>query len=478
MQSSAKKAVRNLEKIVDMVVVAFFLAFLVYGVFAMWDTNRMYAGASSIAYTAYRPSPEETLGFEDLQAINPNVFGWITIFGTQIDYPLLQGPDNIRYVYTNAHGQPSRAGAIFLDVRNNQDFTNFNNIIYGHDMTRNAMFGELASFAQSYVFETRRFGTIFTGEHLYGIEFFAFVEADAHDFEIYNPLVSDPALKEAILYRFETESLQWRNIDVTINDRLVVLSTCTATFTNGRHLLIGRLMADIPEDIFVGTTNQTGLDAIIGGVTNLGLITGAIFIILFTISMTFIIARMIKNKKIKAGLIPTVEIVPMQKKKTTLKDDIIFLFGKIFMVGIMITLLFSFVFGLTEITDASMNPAMNNGDLVLFQRINQDVIAGDVVVVNMGGNTYVRRVVAIAGETVDINGYGRLIINGFLQIEQNIFEDTEAFAEGINFPIIVGADEVFVLGDSRARSRDSRIYGSVSTNDILGTVVTVIRGGN
>lgn len=475
-QSSAKKAVRNLEKVVDMMVVVFLLAFLIYGGFAMWDTNRMYAGASSIAYTAYRPTGEDSPGFDELRTINPNVFGWITIFGTQVDYPLLQGPDNHRYVHTNARGEPSRAGAIFLDVRNQQDLTDFNNIIYGHDMTRNAMFGELARFQEDYFFQTRRFGTIFTGVRHYGIEFFSFMEVNAYDFEIYNPTVQDPEQKAAILARFEEEALQWRDIGVSINDRLVVLSTCTPTFTDGRHLLIGRLMDEVPADIFENERHVTGIDAILGGVTNVGIITGGVFVILFTIALTVFIYKRIKKHQIKTGKIPAVQIEPMKKKATSLRDDIMFLLGKIFMVGVFITLIFSLVFGITEITDASMTPALNSGDTVLFQRLGQGVVSNDVVVVSMGGHTYVRRVVAVGGETVDITERG-LVVNGFLQQELHIFEDTEIFAEGINFPITLGENQVFVLGDSRARSRDSRIYGAISVDDILGTVVTIIRGG-
>lgn len=477
----AKKFVKKVDKVVDLLVVVFLLAFLLYGGYAMWDTNQMYSRASSSAYTAYRPSQETSLGFHELQAINPDVFGWITVFGTYIDYPLLQGADNFHYVHTNARGEPARSGAIFLDVHNNQDLSDFNNIIYGHDMTRNAMFGQLARFEDEYFFETRPFGVIYNGQRYYGIEFFAFLLADAHDFEIYNPTVTDEELKTNILNRFRDEAIQYRELashPVTINDRLVVLSTCTQVITNGRFLLVGRLIDDIPEDLFIGESAfARGVDQLMM-FGPLGLFLGAVFIIMVTVSVTLMISKKQKRKKaVAAGLI-SAEDIGLKKKQTTLLGDVVFLTGKLSLVGAAIMLIFTFVFGFTQMVDASMAPAMQQGDVVLFQRFGANLIASDTIVINSPEGPLVRRVVGVAGDIVDITEQG-LMINGMFQQESHIFEETEQMTEGgAAFPLEVPVGYVFVLGDSRARSRDSRIYGPVSIDDILGSVVTVIRGRN
>ena len=478
-QTKAKKVVKTMDKIIDLIVMLFLLSFLLYGGYAMWDSNQMYNRASSATYAAYRPTREEEMGFEQLQAINPNVFGWITVFGTHIDYPLLQGNDNERYVYTNARGEPARSGAIFLDFRNSRDFTDFNNIIYGHDMARDAMFGEIARFQDSYFFESRRYGMVFTGQQYYGIEFFAFLEVDANDFEIYNPTVVDPELKEIIIQRFTDEALQFRELNITTSERLVVLSTCTPTSTNGRHILVGRLMDEVPEDFFEWTGRPRGIDAILG-FDELGLAAGSLLVILITISISLFVTKKKKNKaKALEELVKENNPEKSKKKTTTLQGEILFLIGKIAVVLVMIAALFSFVFGIVQVDDASMAPAMREGDLILFQRFGAPLIANDTVVVRDRdeGEIHVRRVVAVAGDTVDITERG-LIINGLFQQELHIFEETTQFPEGIAFPLVVPDGEVFVLGDSRARSRDSRIYGTVPTDDILGTVVTVIRGRN
>ncbi|MCG4817374.1 class B sortase, partial [Collinsella aerofaciens] len=77
---------------------------------------------------------EGGLSFEQLKELNPEVFGWLTVYGTNIDYPVTQGKDNWKYVNTNALGEYSLSGAIFLDYTNRKDFQDFNSILYGHHM--------------------------------------------------------------------------------------------------------------------------------------------------------------------------------------------------------------------------------------------------------------------------------------------------------------------------------------------------------
>jgi len=471
-QTIARKFVKKIDKIVDFIVVLFLFSFLLYGGYSIWDSNQMYNRAGSAAYAVYRPTREEETDFEQLKSINPNVFGWITVFGTHIDYPLLQSDDNLRYVHTNARGEPARSGAIFLDFRNNQDFTDFNNIIYGHDMAREAMFGGIVRFEEEHFFELHRYGMLFTGEKYYGIEFFSFLLVDAHDFEIYNPTIADPELKEILIQRFFDEAIQYRELDITINNRLVVLSTCTQRITNGRHILVGRLMEEVPEDAFEGVQEDR---AGASGIDQLGLTMGSLLVIFVTAGITLFI---IKKKRKKSGdLEEEMSLPEKERKRSTLLEEFLFLFGKVAMILITLSLLFVFVFGAMQVNDSSMNPAMREGDIVLFQRIGAEIGVFDAIVVSYNGQLQVRRVVAVGGDSIDITDQG-LMINGLLQQELHIFEETTQFEEGIRFPITVPEGEIFILGDSRTRAQDSRIYGTVRIDDVLGSVVTVIRRRN
>ena len=416
----------------------------------------------------------EPVGFEELQEINPDVFGWITVYGTNIDYPLLQGEDNHRYVYTNAMGAPAMSGAIFLDFRNANDFSDFNHIIYGHDMRRDAMFGEIINFSNETFFERHPYGMIFTGDEYYGIEFFAFLLVDANDTGIYHPTMSQAEDKEAFLARLFEDAIQSRDLDVTIDDRLVVLSTCTPTATNGRHILVGRLIdfESVPEEVVGG--HQVGTTGLFG-MGRLGLAAGSLIVIVVTVGVTLVIVSVKGGDEVEQT---SEEAQGLEKKRKppTMLQEIFFLLAKIGAILIVVIVLFTLVFGVTQVNDATMAPAMREGDLVFFQRTG-DIEISDAIVVMYNEQTQVRRVVAVAGDTVDIT-YDGLFINGFLQQEFHIFEQTTQFVDGVTFPLTVPEGEVFVLGDSRVRARDSRMYGTVRLENVLGRVVTVVRRRN
>ena len=79
-----------------------------------------------------------------------------------------------------------------------------------------------------------------------------------------------------------------------------------------------------------------------------------------------------------------------------------------------------------------------------------------------------------AGKSSDITEEG-LKINGYLQQESEIFRETYPFEGGISFPITLKEEEYFVLGDNRTKAEDSRIFGSVSEEEIKGSISTLIR---
>ena len=69
-----------------------------------------------------------------MQALNPDVCGWLTIDGTHIDYPLVQGATNMDYINRDVYGEFSLSGAVFLDSRSKADFSDGYSIVYAHHM--------------------------------------------------------------------------------------------------------------------------------------------------------------------------------------------------------------------------------------------------------------------------------------------------------------------------------------------------------
>ena len=142
-------------------------------------------------------------------------------------------------------------------------------------------------------------------------------------------------------------------------------------------------------------------------------------------------------------------------------------------IGVFIAV-FTFIFGVFRTADASMHPAIRDGDLIIYYRHDRDYVMSDTIVVDYNGEKQARRVVAIAGDTVDLRD-GRLIVNGSAQEEREIHEATDRYDTDVEFPLTVGEGEVFVLGDGREHSTDSRVYGTVPVEKTLGKVTIVIR---
>ena len=151
----------------------------------------------------------------------------------------------------------------------------------------------------------------------------------------------------------------------------------------------------------------------------------------------------------------------------------------------IVWVLFFKVVGLTHMPNEDMYPRIDAGDLVLFYRLNTNVKAQDIVVIekatpdsNGAKVLFICRVVAAPGDTVEIGGANHLMVNGNTMIENNIFYDTPAYEGYTEYPLTLGEGEWFVLADSRNGGADSRYFGPVTKSEIKGTVLTILRRNN
>ncbi|WP_298579187.1 signal peptidase I [uncultured Olegusella sp.] len=172
------------------------------------------------------------------------------------------------------------------------------------------------------------------------------------------------------------------------------------------------------------------------------------------------------------------DMVKQEKSNPSLVVELILLALKLAFVVGFVAMVLLFFFGIVQAPDESMAPALREGDLVVFYRLQKDYRAGDVVVVHDGQQTELRRVIAVAGDVVDFSEDG-LVINGYRQSEKRIYFETLPFSKGISYPVTVDKGQVFLMGDNRPESKDSRLYGLVEIDSgTEGEVMTVIRRRN
>ncbi len=241
---TAVKLARIGNFILSLMAVCMMILMLAYGGYSLWDNYMINSGAFLTSdLLKYKPpensDTEDNLSLEELMALNPETRGWLTIDGTHIDYPVVQGEDDMKYVNTDIYGEFSLSGAIFLSCINSPDFSDHYNLMYGHHMDNGGMFGDVMEFVETDYFQSHETGTLYLPHKTYGITLFACIQADAYDRTIYTP--GKECDMQALLDYLKEESEQYRDIGVTAEDRIVGMSTCVDATTNGRMILFGRL---------------------------------------------------------------------------------------------------------------------------------------------------------------------------------------------------------------------------------------------
>ena len=174
---------------------------------------------------------------------------------------------------------------------------------------------------------------------------------------------------------------------------------------------------------------------------------------------------------------PAEEKSEEKKQLRFLLNQFLMLLLKLAVFAVMAIILFGYVFGLTRSSGLGMEPAFRDGDLILYYRITGTCSADEVLVVRYHGEKLLERVVAVAGDEVDITEHG-LMINGAPVQETDVRGETTRFEEGVSFPLRVPEGKVFVLGDNREHATDSRIFGCVDTDDVYGRVIGLFRRRN
>ena len=188
-------ALRAANGLLDGVTALLVLLAVVWSGYALWDNSRVYAAADNVqaGLLAFKPRPQEdnSLSFGQLRDINPDVCGWLTLDGTAIDYPVVQGESNFTYLNTDVYGSFALAGSIFLDVDCDADFSGRYSLLYGHHMENGRMFGDLDKYKDGAFFRQNTTGTLTLPGGSYRLEVLHYL--DPVGYEEINKMLSERA---------------------------------------------------------------------------------------------------------------------------------------------------------------------------------------------------------------------------------------------------------------------------------------------
>ena len=179
--------------------------------------------------------------FDALNSIYPGIVGWIKLDGTLINYPVMQYTDNDFFLTHLPDRTPHRSGSIFLDYRNKRDFSDKSILIYGHETRAGDMFGILKEYRNQEFFEANPVIHLHTPDRDYRLILFA--GHVAHSIRDHPPLdfANDNEFLEYIEH-IRRISVFSSNVEVSADDRIVSLVTCTYDFSDARLILVGKLV--------------------------------------------------------------------------------------------------------------------------------------------------------------------------------------------------------------------------------------------
>lgn len=178
----------------------------------------------------------------DLQAVNPDVVAWLSVPGTVIDFPVVQGEDNAYYLHYDLEGNSSRMGVPFLDIRCSGDFSDFHSVIYGHYISGGRMFAGLAEFRKEDFFSEHESYTLITDRKKYDVQIIACLITPSDGF-VYDTVFLTEQEKSVFLREVKEQAVCVREFSEQelLDAHIVTLSTCAYEYEGARTVVIGYL---------------------------------------------------------------------------------------------------------------------------------------------------------------------------------------------------------------------------------------------
>lgn len=255
-ENKSEKKRKDKKRIALLVIaIVVFVCACVYIGFYIYNVNM---AEKESDYTTPQTSETQTgeladnpVDFDSLQAQNDEIYAWIKIDDTDVDYPIVQSAnDDDFYLKHSAYDRSWLAsGAIYTQGMNSKDFSDPITVIYGHNGYRETMFTTLHYFEDPEFFNSHEYFYIYQpGRKLTYQVVSAFKYDDRHIMNSFNFAVADDlaAFQSTITNPNSTLKNVRTELDTEINEnsKIVVLSTCITNQGSNRYLVCGVLVKD------------------------------------------------------------------------------------------------------------------------------------------------------------------------------------------------------------------------------------------
>lgn len=235
-----------------MILCTLIFCFSAYKLYEIWQSTQVIKNETEQlqAYVKIPEKEDETFSvdWESLKKENADVVAWILIPGTDINYPVVQGPNNDYYLDRSLKGEYVRQGSIFLDANTANDFSGDNSLIYGHSVDIGGMFTSLNKFEDLSFFDSTPYFWLLTPQQNYKAEIFAFSKIPDSSAAYTSDFGS---FKETILEKVRNQAMYTRPVDFG-EYKLVTLSTCNLDYgyDSDQRLVLSAVLVPTSQNEF------------------------------------------------------------------------------------------------------------------------------------------------------------------------------------------------------------------------------------
>ena len=236
------------------------VAALGYIAYSYWSADKSYDAIAASAFAVDDVANADdavaggttlasmTVDWDYLRSINSDVLAWVYMPGTAINYPVVQADDNDTYLtmdFNQRNGFSARCGSIFLDCANKADFSDANNVLYGHHMNDGSMFACISKqLTDSAEFNAHRTIYVLTPDMNYECQTFSLVITDGYDPLVKTGFEDDAAMAAYVQDKEDRSSVQPEEgmPDAAGIEKLFTFSTCDYQKSDGRAVLFSQVV--------------------------------------------------------------------------------------------------------------------------------------------------------------------------------------------------------------------------------------------
>ena len=252
---SEKNKQFSLRKLMFWFFIAVFVLCVAIAVFVIFNSylgkQKPIVSSSDISSTeSIAPLQENPIDFEELKKINDDIYAYIKIPGTVIDYPVVQATyeDDDFYLNHDLNKKYKFAGSIYSEKKNSRSFNDRNTVLYGHNMLNGTMFQNLHKFRNKEFFDQNEYIYIYTPGHILTYKICAAYKYDSR--HLLNTIdYSDNTVFEDYLNYVKNPTsmmVNKREVELNLDSKLITLSTCIGDEKDYRYLVQGVLIKDEP----------------------------------------------------------------------------------------------------------------------------------------------------------------------------------------------------------------------------------------